>query len=318
MPHECGYNWTHTFTERGRGAKEWHCPVAPCMLLAPGGFLVPLQLLSVEQEEEEEMMVNTVDSLSMESESSSVQYPPNERRGIQGHKEDVFAPDLAAVPLPQCSPLPCPPLASFVWRLHKHPLYLAHLPPSLSLALCIACLWVFPLTLSCLALFSSSTRFTQRSLRWFIFSQVFVSLPLCLHLLLSSPRLIFFSKAIYLHPSPLPPLVNLSLSLFFLHISLLFAWIISSSKPPLPRFLSSLLCCGSVRSLSDFNDLSTWVQSVTLIKLCHFHLFLSSIRPLVLLTLLYRKGISPCLLMTLPSVAFRLSFHFPLHLNYFT
>lgn len=109
-----------------------------------------------------------------------------------------------------------------------------------------------------------------------------------------------------------------SLSLFFLHISLLFAWIISSSKPPLPRFLSSLLCCGSVRSLSDFNDLSTWVQSVTLIKLCHFHLFLPSIRPLVLLTLLYRKGISPCLLMTLPSVAFRLSFHFPLHLNYFT
>lgn len=99
----------HTHSQRGvGGAKEWHCPVAPCMLLAPGGFLVPLQLLSVEQEEEEEMMVNTVDSLSMESESSSVQYPPNERRGIQGHKEDVFAPDLAAVPLPQCSPLPCP------------------------------------------------------------------------------------------------------------------------------------------------------------------------------------------------------------------
>lgn len=105
----------HTHSQRGvGGAKEWHCPVAPCMLLAPGGFLVPLQLFSVEEEEEEEMMVNTVDSLSMESESSSVQYPPNERRGIQGHKEDVFAPDLAAVPLPQCSPLPCPPPASFV------------------------------------------------------------------------------------------------------------------------------------------------------------------------------------------------------------
>lgn len=116
-------------------------------------------------------------------------------------------------------PFALPPPASFVWRLHKHPLYLAHLPPSLSLALCIACLWVFPLTLSCLALFSSSTRFTQRSLRWFIFSQVFVSLPLCLHLLLSSPRLIFFSKAIYLHPSPLPPLVNLSLSLLFAHFT---------------------------------------------------------------------------------------------------
>lgn len=88
------------------------------MLLAPGGFLVPLQLLSVEQEEEEEMMVNTVDSLSMESESSSVQYPPNERRGIQGHKEDVFAPDLAAVPLPQ---------------FHNAALCLAAVPPRLAL-----------------------------------------------------------------------------------------------------------------------------------------------------------------------------------------
>lgn len=91
----------------GGGAKEWHCPVAPCMLLAPGGSLVPLQLLSVEQEEEEEeMMVNTVDSLSMESESSSVQYPPNERRCIQGHKEDVFAPDFSC-----CSPSTMQPFA---------------------------------------------------------------------------------------------------------------------------------------------------------------------------------------------------------------
>lgn len=135
-----------------------------------------------------------------------------------------------------------PPPASFVWRLHKHPLYLAHLPPSLSLALCIACLWVFPLTLSCLALFSSSTRFTQRSLRWFIFSQVFVSLPLCLHLLLSSPRLIFFSKAIYLHPSPLPPLVNLSLSSFCTFHSYLHG---SSLLPSLHCHVSSPLCCAA-------------------------------------------------------------------------
>lgn len=217
------------------------------MLLAPGGFLVPLQLLSVEQEEEEEMMVNTVDSLSMESESSSVQYPPNERRGIQGHKEDVFAPDLAAVPLPQCSPLPCccvpPPLASFVWRLHKHPLYLAHLPPSLSLSLSV--LHVFEFSLSHFpVLLSSRLPLASHSSP----SADLHFLRFCLPSSLSSSFTLitqtyfFFQSHLFASLSSSSPCKSLSVSSFCTSHSYLHG---SSLLPSLHCHVSSPLCCAA-------------------------------------------------------------------------
>lgn len=226
MPHECRYNWTHTFTGglgggQRNGTVQW---LPACCWPLVAFWCHYSSFLWSRKRRRRRRWWWTQLTVSPWSQKAA-QYSILLMRGdaFRGIKKMFLPLILAAVPLPQCSPSPCccvfPPLASFVWRLHKHPLYLAHLPPSLSLALCIARLWVFPLTLSCLALFSSSTCFTTAVPPLIYIFSGFVSLPLCLHLLLSSPRLIFFSKAIYLHLSPLPPLVNLSLSLLFAHLT---------------------------------------------------------------------------------------------------